>query len=449
MLSGAWKKLHQPRVYLTVEPVLFLFSFASFLSYTVFQELLHHLICQRTSNCSSPATHHYHEEERLWDDDGGSARCAVPGPTEQRVQTDTSHWLLYVNVASGVPAVLVSVFYGAVSDVKGRRPFMVLPALGSIVNQAVVLSVVHLSHTLPLPFLLLGSFVSGLCGTFPVFNFAVYSYVSDVSTTSKRTVQIGVLESMTFLGATLSLVVGGRWVDNIHFTGPLICIIVIDLVIVAYVVVALPESLDVIRRQQEVVGGASIPNSSPRQPYHLPSGQHVQQQDQPSDDGISRTPCTCNLLGASIFKLSSFLKLLFRNYRLAILLGIFFVVEINFLGINDTVILYALGRPLCWGTELIGYFLAAKVFLNGVATLLLLPLLSLLLKFTDVWLMAAGLVSGCAGLLLMGSSAHTWMMFTGRQTDRPLLFSFALPFFTLSCTVCGWPVQLRTFSPFS
>jgi PCFT/HCP family folate transporter-like MFS transporter 1/3 len=96
--------------------------------------------------------------------------------------------------------------------------------------------------------------------------------------------------------------------------------------------------------------------------------------------------------------------------KIILLLGVFFVVEINFLGINDTAILFALGSPLCWGTDLIGYFLAAKVFMNGLATLLLLPLLSLI-GFSDTVLVVAGLVSGGAGLLLMGASTHTWMMF--------------------------------------
>lgn len=408
-VSSTWRKLHQPRVYLTVEPILLLFSFASFLSYTVFQELLHHLICQHTPNCSTTRI----ESDNVWNGTtvpggvrgGGDGRCEIPGPIEQRVQTETSHWILYINIASGVPSILVSIFYGAVSDVKGRRLFMILPALGMIVNQAVVLCVVFLPNILPLPFLLLGSLVSGVSGSFSVFNFAVYSYASDISATSKRTVQIGILESMTFLGATLSYLIGGRWVNNIYFTAPLFCIIAIDIVIVVYVIVALPESVKMI---QGGTDGVNIDSSS-RQRYQS-SGQHIQRQ--PEDD--NHTSLTCNLLKSSFTKLASFLKLLFTSWTLTLLLGMFFVVEINFLGITDTVILFALGEPLCWDTDLIGYFLAAKVFMNGVATLLLLPLLSLL-RFSDVWLVVVGLVSGGLGLLLLGSSTHTWMMFIGTE----------------------------------
>lgn len=412
MTSSTWRKLHQPRVYLTVEPVLFLFMFASFLSYTVFQEFLHHLVCKRTPNCSSLGRH----KSSLWNsttsDDGG--RCKEPGHTEQLVQTETSHWVLYSNLASGVPSILVSIFYGAISDLKGRRAFIILPALGSIVNQTFLLFMVYFQHALPLPFLLLGAFASGIGGSVSVVNFAVYSYVSDVSSQSKRTVQIGILESMTFLGATASLLIGGRWVNNIHFTGPLFCIIAVDLVIIVYVIVALPESVRVFRER----GVANPPLLQPNltESSDLSPGQPHPGPQQPSH-------CRCELLQSSCSNLLAFVKLLFENWKLVLLMGMFFVVEINFLGINDTVILFALGRPLCWNTEIIGYFLAGKVFLNGVATLLILPVLSLI-GFSDVVLVVVGMVAGGAGLVLMGSSTHTWMMFIGDRVTgthhRPL-----------------------------
>ena len=407
-LSGAWKKLHQPRVYLTVEPALFLYSFGSFLSYTVFQELLHYQACQHTPHCSSQPEHSLnftstpqYGETTLLGGEGGGSSCGEPNTTEQHVQTLASHWLLYVNIAGGIPSILVSVFYGAISDVRGRRLFLILPALGSILNQILVLLVMHFHPTFPLPFFLLGGFISGLSGTFPVFNFAAFSYVSDVSADSKRTLQISILESMIFLGATLSFLVGGKWVNNTHFSDPLYFIIALDALVILYVVVALPESLEVVSARQQratsnIQHSYSSLDSSPRQQY-------------PQRQSLSPL---CALLSSSCGKLLSFMRLLCGSWKLTLLLGMFFIVEINFLGINDTTVLFALGDPLCWGTGLIGYFLAAKVFMNGVATLLLLPLLSLV-GLSDILLMVVGLVAGGAALIIMGSATHTWMMFIG------------------------------------
>ena len=413
-ISLAWRLLHRPRVYLTVEPILFLFSFASFLSYAVLQEFLYHLVCQRTPNCLEPS---HNGTTTFSDEEGGG--CPVPGPVQQLVQKETSHWVLYINMASGVPSILVSILYGHISDLKGRRVFMILPALGSILNQTVVLLVVYLHHTLSLSFLLVGAFALGIGGTFPVFNFAVYSYVSDVSSQAKRTVHISILESMTFLGATASLLVGGRWVNNIHFAGPMYCIIAIELVVVAYVIVALPESIPKQRgapQQQPSLssqGSSTYPEQfSPQRPRH-----HM-----------------CELLYSSCINLVAFLKLFFWSWKLILLLGMFFVVEINFLGINDTVILFAQGDPLCWGTDIIGYFLASKVFLNGLATLFVLPLLSLV-GFRDADLVVVGLVAGGAGLALMGSSSHTWMMFLGEYQRYSMVTARFDPGFTLTACV--------------
>ena len=407
-LSSAWRKLHQPRVYLTVEPILFLFMFASFLSYTVFQELLHHLVCQQTANCSSLDMPE-RGKSSLWNDTDANStitsepgQCKEPSHVEQLVQARASHWLLYVNLATGLPSILVSIFYGAISDQMGRRLFIILPALGSIFNQTVILFVIYFQHSLPLSFLLLGAFASGIGGSFSVINFAVYSYVSDVSAQSKRTIQIGVLESMTFLGATVSLLIGGQWISSGHYSGPLFCIIGIDLVIILYVIVALPESVGVFHR-----GG--VANQSPGQlyPTQLSPGQPYPGQLHPRQQGHP-----CQLLQLVFVNLLDFGKLLLGSWRLMLLLGMFFVVEINFLGITDTVILFALGKPLCWDSKTIGYFLAAKVFLNGVATLFVLPLLSAV-GVKDSVLLVVGMVSGGAGLVLMGSAAHTWMMFIG------------------------------------
>ena len=373
VLSAAWRKLHEPRVHVTVEPVLFLFMFASFLSYTLFQELVHSLVCELTVNCSASSN------ESSGDAGGG---CEVPSRTEQEVQTRSSHWLLYVNLATGLPSVFVSVFYGSISDQRGRKPFIILPAIGTILNQIVILLTVQFRHTLPLSFLLLGAFASGVCGSYSVINFAVYSYASDVSGQSKRTLQISVLESMTYLGATASLVVGGLWVGGSNFTSPLLSIVGINIFIIVYTLVAIPESI------------GTLPNTN--HPRELPR----------------HCVALCRVLKASCRSLLLFVSLLLSQWRLVVLMIMFLMVEINFLGITDTVILFALGKPLCWGPKLIGYFLASKVLLNGVATLFVLPALTCA-RVRDTTVVVIGLVSGVASLMMMGFATQTWFMFLG------------------------------------
>lgn len=212
-VARCWRKLHQPRAYFTVEPILLVFMFASFLSYSAFQQLVHRMVCQQTLNCSD------HGAGEKGNSSGGAQECSVISDVEQTVQSRSSHWLLYVNLASGLPSIFLSMIYGSLSDRLGRKIFIALPPIGSIVNTAVILLVFYLEDTLPIAFFLLGAFASGIFGNFSVLNFGVYSYASDISAHSRRTVQIGVLESMTYLGATLSLLIGGVWIKSGNF-GP-------------------------------------------------------------------------------------------------------------------------------------------------------------------------------------------------------------------------------------
>lgn len=372
MWAHVWRVLHRSRSWLTVEPVLLFYMFSAFLSYNTSQVFLKHAICQQTPNCTTLLT----QGQNVTSTGLGLSSCGEElHDIEQRVQSEASHWLLYLNIASGIPSILVSLFYGGLSDLLGRKLFIILPVIGTAFNAATVLAVIYFGNVLSLAFLLLGSLVAGLLGNFSVVNFAVYSYASDVSSDTKRTRQIGILESMTYLGGTLSLVLGGLWITKAQsFAPPLWCVISCNAAILVYVIVALPESWRL--------------NNS---------GQQIRLQ---------------NLLKSIGNNLLGYFTLLFTSWRLAVLMFMFFVVEINFLGITDVVIFYSLGEPLCWSPDFIGYFLALKVFLSGLGSLLLLPLLSAV-GLPDTVIILFGLVSGVAALVIMGLATHTWIMFIG------------------------------------
>ena len=314
-IGKVWALFHRPRARINVEPVLFLFMFATFLSYSTFQQLVHSLVCQHTLNCTlhqnatiiqPPNTTIQPSNTTIQPSNATSTTCYESPAVEQEVQKETSHWILFVNLASGLPAILMSLFYGSLSDQLGRRTFIILPALGSGINAALVLVVIYLQYTLPISFFLVGAFLSGLLGTFAVINLAVYSYGSDISGHSSRTWQIGLLESMTYLGSTLSLIVGGLWIKEEGFAPPFWCVVACQVAIIIYTVLFLPESL-----------GSRTNNTS------------VQQKEKHGK--------TCPQLCRSVVKnLVSFISLLMDNWTMIALLITFFVVEINFLGITDT-----------------------------------------------------------------------------------------------------------------
>jgi PCFT/HCP family folate transporter-like MFS transporter 1/3 len=391
-----WKILMYPRVYMTVEPILLVFMFSQFLSYPVYQNLIRSIVCDRTPNCTlnSPSSSNETSLSGAFAHVENETSCTMPSDVEKQVQAETSHWILYTNLALGLPSICFSIFYGSVSDRLGRKLFIILPALGAAMNTGVILEIAYLRDSLPLYMCLIGAFTSGLYGGYSVLNFAAYAYTADVTANSGRTRQIGLLESMTYLGATLSLLVGGVWMsrDN-SYTSIFWCVFACQVAVIAYTIVALPESMYFSGQRSENRVLLSTYNRQFSQAHKF------------------RKACV-RFFSDIKYNICEFFKLLFTNWRLCLLLVVFFAVEINFCGITDVVFLYALGEPLCWSTKLIGYFLALKVFCNGVASLFILPVM-IALHFSDTIIVLIGLVSGCVGLIMMGGATRTWIMFVG------------------------------------
>lgn len=378
-----WKMLMHPRVYMTVEPILLVFMFAQFLSYPVYQRLVSGMVCSRTPNCSLNESH--------------TLRCSLPSEVEQQVQEKTSHWILYTNLAVGLPSILFSIFYGSISDQLGRKLFLFLPALGSVMNTGVILEVAYLRDQMPFYTFLIGAFAYGLYGGYSVLNSAAYSYAADVTAHSGRTRQLGLLESMTYIGATLSFLVGGVWMnrDGTYisiFWSVLAC----QLAVMLYVVFALPESMYFAGHRTEESRFKSTYNRRYSRSHKFSKA--------------------CNRFFTALrYNMFGFFKLLVTNWRVSLLFLVFFIVEINFLGITDVVFLYSMGQPLCWGAETVGYFLALKVFFNGLASLLVLPLL-VALHISDTIIAMIGLISGGVALVMMGVATRTWIMFLGKES---------------------------------
>lgn len=390
-MCKVWKILMHPRVYMTVEPILLVFMFAQFLSYPVYQSLVRDMVCDRNSNCT--ATRASHNTTTSSHHAGG---CSMPSDVDQEVQEATSHWILYTNLALGLPSIFFSILYGSISDQLGRKLFIFLPVLGAALNTGVILEVAYLREQMPLYLCLIGAFSAGVYGGYPVLNSSVYSYASDVTAHSGRTRQLGLLESMTYLGGTLSLLVSGVWMHrDSSYVSIFWSVLACQVLVMLYTILALPESMYFMGHRSE--------ERRPRSTYNLKYSQTHK---------FSRA---CGRFFAAIrYNIFSFFRLLLTNWRVSCLFLVFFVVEINFMGITDVVFLYSMGKPLCWDLQLIGYFMALKVFCNGLASLFLLPIM-IAFQFSDMVIIIIGLVSGGASLVLMGVATKTWIMFIGKK----------------------------------
>jgi len=94
----------------------------------------------------------------------------------------------------------------------------------------------------PIDYIILASIISGLFGGFVSCIMAVVSYVTTISTAELRTMRVGLLESMTFVGGTIGPFIGGAIfrASNSH-TFVFLAILCCHSLICFYVIFLIPE----------------------------------------------------------------------------------------------------------------------------------------------------------------------------------------------------------------
>ncbi|XP_044286512.1 proton-coupled folate transporter [Varanus komodoensis] len=304
----------------------------------------------------------------------GSERDAGPNgrgwvaPVAHATETLVAHWNLYLNLAGFFVGLFSVTLLGPWSDSAGRRPALILPALGMTLQAAVSLAVMYLR--LPVVYLLLGRLLSGLSGDYTLLLATCFAYAADTSDRRARTFRVAVLEACLGLAGMAASLIGGRWREAHGYVAPFWLVVAASLAAALYAAVGLRESV-----------------ARPR-PVALLSLRHYR--------------AVCRLYGAPARG--------WARRKLALYSLAFFVLATVHFGTAELLVLYELGPPLCWGPGLVGYGLAAHylAYLSSLAGLRLLQGC-----LADGWVAELGLLSNLAGLLAIALAATTPVMFTG------------------------------------
>ncbi|XP_028938335.1 proton-coupled folate transporter [Ornithorhynchus anatinus] len=323
---------------------------------------------------------------RLGDDRGyngtGRAGGCTNGSDEagrQEVETETSHWSLYINLSGFLVGLFSSTLLGPWSDSVGRRPLLVLATAGLALQAALSLLVVTLR--LHVGFLLLGRLLSGLCGDYNGVLAGGFAAVADVSARDARTFRVAVLEACLGVAGMLGGVVGGHWLRAQGFVNPFWLVLAVQVTAVVYAAFGFRESV-----------------REPR-PARLLTLRHYR--------------AVLALYTAPGPEKS-------RKHLALYSLAFFLVVTVHF-GARDVFVLYELSSPLCWGSDLIGYGSAALhlAYLTSLG-----GLRALQLCLEDSWVAEISLASNIVGLVVISVATTTPVMFAG----------YGLLFLSLACT---------------
>ena len=215
---------------ITVEPVLFIFMLCTFLKTPVNQQLIFRKTCIQLYN------------ESFCADNLTSEACGKSSSEENAVQKSSSEWIFYNAVAYSVPSIISSLLLGSWSDKFGRKVAILLPLVGLGIEAISNILNVHF-YDAPPKYLLYGNILSGICGGFSTILMAVFSYIADITKDkNNRTLRIGLLESMTFVGGATGELISGVLIERLGFMAPFIIILSLIAIIIIYVLCVLPES---------------------------------------------------------------------------------------------------------------------------------------------------------------------------------------------------------------
>ena len=209
------------RLSITVEPVIFFYMMCRFMLNPLSQQLALKKIC--------------HQEY-------GDEICKnLTKSQEDFVHQKTSKWILYQSVAWTLPSIFASLILGSWSDKVGRKVILILPSVGSVLLYVnYVLNVAFFS--LHVNYLLIGVCVSGFFGGFATILLGVFSYISDITDKSQRTIRVAVLESMIFMGGTAGSLIGGILLDHDGFIPAFGLCLGLTVLTILYISFVLPES---------------------------------------------------------------------------------------------------------------------------------------------------------------------------------------------------------------
>ncbi|KAG8234631.1 hypothetical protein J437_LFUL014207 [Ladona fulva] len=209
---------------MTVEPVLFLFMLAMFMQYTVFQELIYQTVCLSNFNASI---------------------CDALNEKDNRqsliqVQREASDWVMWASISFAIPSIIATNLLGSWGDTYGRKLPLVLPSLGTAVGTIVFVSA-SVFGTTTLPWLLIGSALSGISGGFVGCVMAVTSYISEVSNREARTSRVSLLEISFSLAAAIGPTSAAYLSNAVNIDAVFMVCLTCHAILIAYVVLYLSD----------------------------------------------------------------------------------------------------------------------------------------------------------------------------------------------------------------
>ncbi|XP_072436602.1 proton-coupled folate transporter [Chiloscyllium punctatum] len=354
-----------PRTIVTVEPVIFLYLASTFLNAFALQRLVLMKICEDL----------YNKEDMC--------RNLSLHPEESLVtQSKAAYVLLLYTAVLTILSIPPSILLGAWSDQAGRKLGMILPSIGASLGGAILIVMVQVKQT-SVYWCVFASALIGIFGNYVAIFLSVFSYVADITTDGNRTMRIGIVQSMIYIGGTVGYLLSGWLLQNYTFTHVFGVYCGCQVISIFYVLLWLRES-------------------NPAERVQLTDEIAVTANDRVLKKSIflyaSRTWGTLSKARGGQDRLKLYLIFLCTV-----------LIYICNAGEQSILILFLTYPPQHFSVELYGIYSAIKMFLGGATLIGLFPFMLHCVK--EMTLAKVGVLVRLASLVLLGFSTQAWMVF--------------------------------------
>ena len=316
----------QYRKYLPPDILMFLYMLVSVYLYSIQQQFVYYRVCLliKGGNCSIIQ----HNE---------TYNC-TENPQVDDIQTLTSYLILISTIVSSIASIFTTIFMGPITDLVGRKVALYFPTITMIVYMLIMLSINYLD--LNPYFILIGSAVIGVGGSYSVVIMTLSAYIVDTVSEKHRAIRLSILEATISVASFAGNISGGFILEAIGFNYFFIMNIIILTIILIYSILI----------KDSIQMNVNLSNISINKKFFFKTA------------NIFFKPF--RLLCANSHPLKFITFLLSFAFILTAVYG-------NF----DLFTIYALAPPMCWLPHLIGYYYAFSYLGSSLGLVIVLPIL--------------------------------------------------------------------------
>ena len=348
---------------IVVEPLIILYVIAALPMMTIRDQLMYQKVAESLGiNLSNTTT----ENESRCDANSTDPHYIA----KELVQRETATLSMYLSLLIFIPSFFGLLVYGALGDRFGRRPILILPCFGSLLQALLYICIIKFDLSV---YFFFAEPVTYFFGNFNSIFMAAFAYISDIVPSEKLSFRMTIVDVVAIGNAAVANLFVGYWIKAQGFLWPMVFVAGGKVLALIYAVLFIPET---VKNPNQGDG-----NQNKMRLKDFFTGLRLIYKD----NGTGR--CSkINLLLA------------------ALIIG-------SLISAYSILILFQLNDPLCWDSVYIGYFSSSSMLIKCLSMLFAAGVLKKYMS--DQWLLFMALVSTCLQYTFLIFATNIIIMFIG------------------------------------